>query len=124
MDVWLAVRYLHLLALAFFVGGQLMLAAVVVPVTRDGARDVLRAMARRFAWGSVVAIAVLVATGSAMASHYGRWSEPALHLKLALVAVLGGMVVWHMRAPEGRALAVGLFVVSLVVVWLGASVAH
>ena len=52
MDLWLAVRYLHLLALAFFVGGQLMLAAVVVPVTREGAGDVLRAMARRFAWGT------------------------------------------------------------------------
>ncbi|HEX8122852.1 MAG TPA: hypothetical protein VF549_16485 [Solirubrobacteraceae bacterium] len=124
MDLWLAVRYLHLLALAFFVGGQLILAAVVVPVARERAPDVLRALARRFAWGSVVAIVVLAATGSAMAAHFHRWSDPTLHAKLVLVGVLGGIVVWHIRAPQRRALDVAIFAVSLVVVWLGASLAH
>jgi uncharacterized membrane protein len=124
VDLWPVIRYLHLLALAFFIGGQLVLAAAVVPVTRHDARDVLRAIARRFAWGSVAAIVVLAATGSAMASHFDRWSEPTLHAKLALVGLLGALVVWHMRAPERRILDVALFVASLVVVWLGASLAH
>jgi uncharacterized membrane protein len=124
VDLWLVLRYLHLLALAFFVGGQLVLAAAVVPVARHDARDVLRAVARRFAWGSVAAIVVLVGTGSAMASHFNSWSETTLHVKLTLVGLLGALVVWHMRAPERRILDVGLFLASLVVVWLGASLAH
>lgn len=45
------VRYLHLLAMAFFVGGQLFLVAAVVPTLRgDDGRERLRAIARRFGW--------------------------------------------------------------------------
>jgi len=45
------VRYLHLLAMAFFVGGQLFLVVAVVPSLRpEGDRDRLRAIARRFGW--------------------------------------------------------------------------
>jgi uncharacterized membrane protein len=45
------VRYLHLLAMAFFVGGQILLAAAVVPSFRaDPHRERLRAIARRFGW--------------------------------------------------------------------------
>ena len=58
------VRYLHLLAMAFFVGGQLFLVAAVVPTLRgDDDRERLRAIARRFGWGTLAAIAVLIATG-------------------------------------------------------------
>src|SRR5215208_4009266 len=99
-DLWLAVRWLHLLAMAFFVGGQLVLAVAVVPVERR-APDLerLRAVARRFGYGTLVAIAVLLATGSAMASHYQRWDDGTLQLKLALVALVAGLVLWHMRRP-------------------------
>jgi uncharacterized membrane protein len=124
LDGWLVIRSLHLLALAFFVGGQLVLATAIVPVTREGTRDVLRAVARRFAWGSLAAIVVLVATGAAMASHEDRWDDTTLHVKLALVALVGALVVWHIRAPERRALDALIFVVSLAVVVLGAALAH
>ena len=79
MTFWNGVLWLHLLAMAFFVGGQLMLAAVVVPVLR-GAEDPgpLRAAARRFGWGTVTALVVLVITGAAMASHEHKWSDSTL----------------------------------------------
>src|SRR3954469_17920107 len=96
-DLWLAVRWLHVLAMAFFVGGQMMLAFVVVPALRGAPdRTALRAAARRFGYGTLVAIAVLLATGAAMASHYELWSDGTLQLKLTLVALVAVLVVWHM----------------------------
>ena len=53
--------YLHLLAMAFFVGGQLFLVAAVVPALRGSEdREPMRAIARRFGQGSLVALGVLV----------------------------------------------------------------
>jgi uncharacterized membrane protein len=119
------VRYLHLLAMAFFVGGQLVLVAAVVPSLRaEGDRDRLRAIARRFGWGTLAAISVLVATGIALASQFGQWDSATLHAKLALVAVVAGLIVWHMRRPQLHALEGAIFVGSLAIVWLGASLAH
>jgi len=119
------VRYLHLIAMAFFVGGQLFLAAAVVPALRGAPdREGLRAIARRFGVGSLVAIAVLIATGTAMASHYDQWGDVKLHVKLALVVVVGVLIVWHMRRPTLHAIEGAVFVVSLAIVWLGVSLAH
>lgn len=124
-DLWLIVRWLHVLAMAFFVGGQLFLAAAVVPVERRAPdRERLRAIARRFGYGTLVAIGVLIATGSAMAAHYGLWSDGTLQLKLALVASVAILVVWHMRRPAMHVLEAAIFVVSLAIVWLGLSLAH
>jgi uncharacterized membrane protein len=121
-DLWLAVLYLHLLAMAFFVGGQLLLAVAVVPVARrHGELAQLRAIARRFGWGTLIALAVLIGTGSAMATHYHLWSESKLHLKLALVALVGVLVVWHLKRPTMHVLEAAIFVVSLAIVWLGVS---
>jgi uncharacterized membrane protein len=118
-------RYLHLLAMAFFVGGQLFLVAAVVPALRGEAdRDRLRAIARRFGWGTLAAIAVLVATGIPLASHFHQWDSGTLHVKLALVAAVAALVVWHIRRPQAHALEGAIFVGSLAIVWLGVSLAH
>jgi uncharacterized membrane protein len=122
---WTAIHWLHLVAMAFFVGGQLFLAAVVVPALRGvETRPALRAVARRFGAGTLVAIGVLLATGAAMASHYELWGEGTLHAKLVLVAAVGGLVLVHMRRPHQHALEGMIFLGSLAIVWLGLSLAH
>ena len=122
---WQLVRWLHLLAMAFFVGGQLVLVAAVVPAFRGvDDRTQLRAVARRFGWGSLVALGVLVVTGAAMAGHFGRWDDGTLKLKLTLVAVAGGLILWHMRRPSQHWIEGLVFLVSLAIVWLGVALAH
>ena len=124
MTVWNAVLWLHLVAMAFFVGGQLVLAAIVVPVLRGREGGVpLRAAARRFGLGTLIAILVLVATGGAMASHYHRWSDSTLDVKLGLVALVIVLIAAHMRRPEWHVLDAGIFLTSLAIVWLGIVVA-
>jgi uncharacterized membrane protein len=124
-QLWLAVRWLHVLAMAFFVGGQLLLAVAVVPAERTAPdRERLRVVARRFGYGTLVAIAVLLATGSAMASHFHLWADETLQAKLALVALVALLVIWHMRRPAMHVLEAAVFVLSLVIVWLGLSLAH
>ena len=125
MDLWLLIRAVHVLAMAFFVGGQLVLVAAVVPVERSAPdRERLRAVARRFGYGTLVAIAVLVATGVAMASEYDRWDDSELQAKLVLVAIVGALVAWHIRRPTWHAIEAAIFVISLAIVWLGVSLAH
>jgi uncharacterized membrane protein len=122
-----AVRWLHLLAMAFFVGGQLVLVAAVVPAFRKAGeddRERLRMIARRFGWGSLVALAVLAITGAALAWHLGDWDRGTLHVKLALVVVAGALVLWHMRRSDLHVLEGAIFVVSLAIVWLGVALAH
>jgi len=120
-DVYL---YLHLLAMAYFVGGQLFLAAAVVPALRGAEdREPVRAIARRFGQGSLVALAVLVVTGSAMASEDDLWGSSTLHVKLALVLLAIALVLVHARRPQQHAYEGAIFVVSLVIVALGLSLA-
>jgi putative copper export protein len=120
---WNGVLWLHLLAMAFFVGGQLMLAAVVVPVLRGRDRDALRAAARRFGIGTLCAVGVLVVTGVAMASHLHKWSSSTLQVKLGLVVLVGVLIAAHMRWPESHAFDGAIFLVSIAIVWLGIVVA-
>ena len=124
MSFWNGVLWLHLLAMAFFVGGQLMLAAIVVPVLRGaGDRGPLRAAARRFGVGTLVAVGVLVITGAAMASHLHRWSDSTLQVNLGLVVLVAVLIGTHMRKPEWHVLDAAIFAVSLAIVWLGIVVA-
>ena len=85
----------------------------------------MTAIARRFGWGTLVAIAVLIGTGIPLASHFHQWESGTLHVKLALVAVVAvRLVVWHIRRPRAHALEAAIFVESLAIVWLGVSLAH
>lgn len=145
MAFWRGVLWLHLIAMAFFIGGQLMLAAVVVPVLRgrEVFREPLRAAARRFGIGTLIAVGVLVITGAAMASHNHVWGDSTLHVKLGLVVLVGIPIAAHIRPPAGRrgdgssgeagsragrlrghALDAAIFLVSLAIVWLGIVVAE
>jgi uncharacterized membrane protein len=124
VSFWNGVLWLHLLAMAFFVGGQLMLAAVVVPLLRGvDAGAPLRAAARRFGIGTVVAVGVLVITGAAMATHLHKWHDSTLQVKLSLVVLLAVLIAAHMRRPTWHALDAAIFLVSVAVVWLGIAVA-
>jgi uncharacterized membrane protein len=125
MTEWELIRWLHLLAMAFFVGGQLVLVVAVVPAFRgEPDRERLRTIARRFGAGSLAALAVLVATGTAMADHYRVWGAEKLHIKLALVVVAGGLILWHMRRPQQHWIEGAVFVVSLAIVWFGVTLSH
>lgn len=122
--MWDLILWLHLIAMAFFVGGQLVLAAAIVPVLRghnDG--EQMRAVARRFGWGTLAAIAVLLLTGAAMASHQHLWSSPRLHEKLTLFVIVAALVIAHMRKPEWRVLDGLIFIGSLAIVWMGVALA-
>ncbi len=73
---------------------------------------------------TLVAIGVLLVTGAAMASHFHRWGDGTLHVKLVLVAAVAVLVLWHMRRPELHAVEGLVFLLSLAIVWLGLSIAH
>ena len=119
-DFWQAVLYVHLLAMAFFVGGQLVFGLAVVPVLRgDSDRERMRAIARRFGYGSLVALGVLIFSGWAMASHYDLFGESTLQWKLALVGAVIGLTIFHLRKPKLHALQAAILVLTLVIVWLG-----
>ncbi len=121
---WQAVLYVHLLAMAFFLGGQLVVGLALVPVERKNPDpERLRAVARRFGIGSAVALGVLLATGIAMASHFSLWSLDTLQVKLVLVAVLIVLTLVHLRFPRAHALQAAILLLTLAVVWLGLDIA-
>jgi uncharacterized membrane protein len=120
MTFWNGVLWLHLLGMAFFVGGQLMLAGVVVPVLRGlSDPEPLRAAARRFGIGTGIAFVVLILTGAALASHEHKWSDSTLQVKMGLVALVVILIGVHTRRPQNHALDGLVFGLSVAIVWLG-----
>jgi hypothetical protein len=93
-------------------------------VAADPRIDPLEELVRQFGWGTLAAITVLVGTGIPLASHFHRWDSGTLQIKLGVVAVVAGLVVWHIRRPQVHALEGAIFVGSLAIAWLGVSLAH
>jgi len=117
---WQAVLYLHLLAVAFFFGGQLVLGLVIVPVERANPdRERLREMARRFGYGSLIALGVLLITGYALATHEDLWGSSTLQIKVTLVAAIIALTLAHLRWPKLHALQGAILLATAVVIWLG-----
>ena len=124
MEAWELVRFLHVVALAFFVGGQMMLVVSIVPVLSGRDEQTMRAVARRFGMASGAAIAVLLATGIALASHFSRWEDETLQAKLAVIVLVGVLTGLHIATPHSRAVSLALVASSLFVVWLGVTLTH
>jgi putative copper export protein len=100
--------FLHVTAATVWVGGQLVLAALV-PALRSAAPGATGAAARAFGRVAWPAFAVLVATGvwNVLAEgDRGAAYRATLVVKLAVVAA-SGLTAWlHARARDRRALAV------------------
>jgi putative copper export protein len=109
---WDTVRlFLHVLAAAVWVGGQLILAALVPALRRFGS-DVLTAAARRFNQVAWIAFGILIVTGiwnivavSPRISHSASY-RTTLTVKLVAVAVSGLAAFMHIRAGTARGRAV------------------
>jgi putative copper export protein len=109
---WDTIRlFLHVLAATIWVGGQLVLAALV-PVLRRFGSDALGAAARRFNQVAWAAFAVLIVTGiwnvtavSPQVSH-GAGYRTTLIVKLVAVAISGVTAALHIRSRTARGRAV------------------
>ena len=103
--------FLHVLAACVWVGGQLVLGALVGPL-RAASADAPRAAARAFNRIAWPAFAVLLATGiwNLVAIDVSSTSiayQVTLMLKLAMVAVTGIGAAFHAGARSKLALALG-----------------
>jgi putative copper export protein len=104
---WDTIRlFLHVLAATIWVGGQLVLAALVPVLRRAG---VVTEAARRFNQVAWAAFAVLVATGIwnvAAVHHTTPRYRTTLIVKLVVVLISGVTAALHIRSrtPRGRAI--------------------
>lgn len=116
-DAWTLVRFLHLGAVATWLGGMIFLGAVVVPVVRasgglERSRDLVTAVARRFGVVGGVAWLVILVTGFLLLDHRGLGlsdlpdSEYGRRVltKLVLLIAVGVAVVFHalVQGPRVR----------------------
>jgi putative copper export protein len=100
--------FLHVLAATIWVGGQLVLAALV-PALRGAGAEVPRLAARAFNRVAWPAFAVLVLTGIwnvVAEGDRGPAYRTTLMIKLTVVAASGVTAFLHARATTRRAMAV------------------
>lgn len=108
--------------MAFFVGGQIMLAAVLVPVFRG--REEMKVVARRFGVGSLIALGLLILTGVQLAGHEDAWGDSTLHVKLTLLVVLIGLLGYHVHNGAKRWMDPVIGLLSITIMVLGVVLAH
>ena len=118
--------FLHIVAATVWVGGQVVLAALVPAVRRTGGRESTRAAARRFQLVAWPAFAVLVATGiwNLAAVHVGDQSDAyrtTLIVKLVLVAVSGAGALGHILLARRRPALGGMLAGLALLAALGAT---
>jgi putative copper export protein len=116
-DIWTLVRFLHLLAVATWLGGMLFLGLVVVPVVRasgglERSRALVTAVARRFGIIGGIAWATILVTGLLLLDHRGLSVADLpdsgyghrVMTKLVLLLLVGAAVVFHavVQGPRVR----------------------
>ncbi len=122
MDFWDVLRAIHLLSMAFFVGGQIFLAAVLVPLFKG--KPEMKVVARRFFHASGVALLLLIFTGLYLAGHEDQWDSTTLWVKLGFLVALFALMGFHIKNPGKRWVDPVLAVFSLVIVFLGVALSH
>ena len=127
IDLDVVVLTLHVLAATIWVGGQVVLLALVGPLRRTAPAGLAPA-ARTFAWVAWPAFAVLVLTGGAMlsgaAAQSAAWKTTLL-IKMAFVLLSGLGAALHtlLKNPALKGISAGVGLVSAVaVVLLGVSI--
>jgi len=118
---------LHVLAATIWVGGQIVLQALVGPLRRTAPAAIAPA-ARAFAWVAWPAFAVLIGTGAGLLAQAGDMSDAyqtTLMVKMVFVVLSGVGAALHTfvknPALKGVWATVGL-VSALAVVLLGVSI--
>ena len=117
------VLYLHILGATVWVGGMIVVAALV-PALRKATDDidVVRAAARRFGTASWAALALQVTTGIILILD--RVWTGQLMLKIGLVMVSALLALWHQfiardQSPAMRGAMEGLLLaLGLAIVWI------
>jgi putative copper export protein len=118
--------FLHVLAAAVWVGGQIALAGIVPVARRLGGPEVTRAVARRFQLVAWPAFAVLVATGVwnlvvvKVGDQSGRYLTTLL-VKLLLVGVSGACAFAHIVIARRRPALGGMLAGLALLAALGAT---
>jgi uncharacterized membrane protein len=118
--------FLHVLAATVWVGGQIVLAALVPAVRRAGGAESTRAVARRFQLVAWPAFVLLVATGiwNLMEVAIGDRSSAyltTLSVKLVLVVVSGACAFGHTMLARRRPALGGVLAGLALLAALGAT---
>ncbi len=115
------VLWFHLVGAAIWLGGLITLGALVTTLRKEGVeRPVLQAVARQFARVSWVGFALAILSGGWMAIDY--LADPLLAVKVAVVAVMGGLAAYHQfaarnQSPRARGILQGLILVASLAVF-------